>query len=341
MRVYPTERLFIMRIVIVGGTGNISISIVELLLSQGHEVTCYNRGLKGTVPPGARLITGDRKHRAEFEATMQREQFDVAIDMICFDKADAESDIRAFRGVQQFVQCSSVMSYGKPDAWLPVTEDHPLQPDTPYGVGKAEADHAFMAAFYSENFPVTIIKPSTTHGPIRGLVRQVSRDTQWIDRVRKGKPLVVCGDGRQMIQFLHVKDAAPGFVGVIGKSRCIGQTYNLVEDRFTYWDVFHHTAMEVIGREVDLVGVPLHDLLALDVPNMGTCKDVYSYNNYFSSEKIMRDVPEFRPQMTLREAMVDIIAAMDAEGRIDDSDNFAWEDQVIAAQRRVRETKIN
>ena len=331
-----------MRVVVVGGSGNISVSIVELLLQQGHEVACFNRGQKGKVPDGARLIVGDRQNRAEFEATMQRERFDVAIDMICFNKEDAESDLRAFGNVEQFIQCSSVMSYGKPDVWMPVTEDHPLQPETPYGQGKAEADHTFMAAYYSDNFPVTIIKPSTTHGPIRGAYRQVSRDTQWIDRVRKGKPLVVCGDGRQMIQFLHVRDAAPGFVGVIGKSHCIGQTYNLVDDGFTYWDVFHHTAMDVLGQEVDLVGVPLADLLALNVPAIGTCENAYSWNNFFSAEKVFRDVPEFRPQMSLKDALEDIIAAMDAEpGRIANSDDFRWEDEVIAAQRRIRDVKLD
>ena len=43
----------------------------------------------------------------------------------------------------------------------------------------------------------------------------------------------------------------------------------------------------------------------------------------------------------LRDAMEDIIAVMDAEGRVDNSDDVRWEDQVIAAQRRVRETKID
>jgi len=330
-----------MRVVIVGGTGNISVSIVELLLEQGHDVTCFNRGQKGDVQEGAQQIVGDRQDRAVFEATMQREQFDVAIDMICFNQEDAESDIRAFANVQQFIQCSSVMSYGKPDVFMPVTEDHPINPETPYGQGKAAADHAFMTAFYTDNFPATIIKPSTTHGPIRGAYRQASRDTQWVDRVRKGKPLVVCGDGRQMIQFLHVKDAAPGFVGVIGKSHCIGQTYNLVDQGFTYWDVFHHTAMAVIGQEVELVGVPLADMLAVGVPAIGTCKDAYSYNNFFSSEKIMRDVPEFRPKLSLKDALADIIPAMDADGRIVDSDTVTWEDDLIAAQRRVRELRLS
>ena len=121
-----------------------------------------------TAYEGARLILGDRNDRAGFETEMQQGKFDVAIDMICFNKDDAESDIRAFKGVQQFIQCSSVMAYGKPDLWMPVTEDHPNLSTFPYGKGKAEADHAFMTAFHTEKFPVTIIKPSTTHGPIRG-----------------------------------------------------------------------------------------------------------------------------------------------------------------------------
>jgi nucleoside-diphosphate-sugar epimerase len=329
-----------MRVVVVGGTGNISVSIVELLLAQGHEVTCFNRGQKGTVPEGAKVIVGDRKNRAEFEATMQRENFDVAIDMICFDKEDAESDLRAFANVQQLVHCSTVMTYGKPDLWMPLTEDHPLQPDAPYGEGKVEADNTFMTAFYTQNFPVTIIKPSTTHGPIRGFFRQTSRDTQWIDRVRKGKPITVCGDGTQMMQLLHVKDAAPGFAGVIGRSRCIGQIYNLVDSGFTYWDVIHRTAMEVIGNEVELVGIPLEDLLAAGVPDLGSCQFSYAYNNYFSNEKLRRDVPEFHPRITLKEMIEDIIPVMEAEGRVDNSDEVTWEDDIIAAQRKVRQITV-
>ena len=329
-----------MRVVIVGGTGNISISIVELLLAQGHEVTCFNRGQRGGLPAGAHLIEGDRADRPAFEAAMQREAFDVAIDMICFNADDAASDVRAFQGVKQFIQCSTVMTYGKPYAWMPVTEDHPLRPNTPYGVGKAAADAVFTVAWHETGFPVTIIKPSVTHGPIRGLVRQVTRDTAWIDRIRKGKPLLICGDGRQIIQFLHVKDAAPGFVGVIGKERCIGQTYNLVESGYTDWLTFHKTAMRVLGREVELVGVPLEDLKALNIPNFSLCEQIYSHNNYYSNSRILRDVPEFRPQLTLEDAMRDIIPQMEAAGRLEDSDLSDWEDRIIATQRHIRSLTI-
>jgi nucleoside-diphosphate-sugar epimerase len=88
-----------MKIGIVGGTGNISQPIVKLLLEQGHEVVCVNRGETRPIHPGARLIKVDRKDRVRFEALMQAEKFDAAIDMICFDAADAASSVRAFRGV--------------------------------------------------------------------------------------------------------------------------------------------------------------------------------------------------------------------------------------------------
>jgi nucleoside-diphosphate-sugar epimerase len=63
-----------MRICVIGGTGHISTSIVALLLKQGHEVTCFNRGRSGHVPEGAGWIQGDRRDRAAFEQTMQSRQ---------------------------------------------------------------------------------------------------------------------------------------------------------------------------------------------------------------------------------------------------------------------------
>jgi nucleoside-diphosphate-sugar epimerase len=162
-----------MRVVILGGTGNISTSIVKLLLEKGHDVTCYNRGNHAESPKEVRVIAGDRNDREMFEKTMQKENFDVAIDMISFTKEDAASSLAAFREVKQFIQCSTVCSYGVDYDWLPVSEDHPLRPISAYGRGKAAADHLMLEAYHREGFPVTIIKPSTTYGPQMGLIRHL------------------------------------------------------------------------------------------------------------------------------------------------------------------------
>jgi nucleoside-diphosphate-sugar epimerase len=181
-----------MKIGIVGGTGNISQSIVRLLLEKGHEVVCFNRGQTTRSPEGVRVIQGDRSDREDFERKMQSEKFDAAIDMICFTAEDAASSIRAFRGVGWFVQTSTTCTYGIQYDYLPVDETHPLRPNTAYGRNKVAADDLYLEAYHRERFPVVIIKPSTTYGPVQGMLRQICWDFSWIDRVKKGKPILVC-----------------------------------------------------------------------------------------------------------------------------------------------------
>ena len=151
-----------MKIGIVGGTGNISQAIVRVLLEQGHEIVCFNRGQTTSAPGGVRVIQGDRWNREDFERKMQAEKFDAAIDMICFSAKDAASSVRAFRGVGWFVQTSTTCTYGIQYDFFPSDETHPLRPNTDYGRNKVAADNVYLAAYHQEQFPAIIIKPSTT-----------------------------------------------------------------------------------------------------------------------------------------------------------------------------------
>lgn len=322
-----------MKIGIVGGTGNISQAIVRLLLEQGHEVVCINRGESRQVADGARLIQVNRQDRERFEQLMQAEKFDAAIDMICYDAQDAASSVRAFRGVGWFVQTSTVCTYGIRYDYLPADETHPLRPISDYARNKAAADDVFLAAWHTEKFPAVIIKPSTTYGPIQGMVRQVCWDFSWIDRVRKGKPILVCGDGNALHQHLHVNDIAPAFAGVIGKEHTKGQVYNAVNRGFITWADYHRLAGRVLGRETQLVYVPFEALKRLNVPNFGICEEIFAHHVYYSSEKLFRDVPEFHPRISLEDGMRQVFESMQREGRIPNSDAIPWEDEII---QRVR-----
>src|SRR5687767_13412723 len=142
-----------MKIGIVGGTGNISQSIVRLLLEKGNEVVCFNRGQTTNVPGDVRLIQGDRHNREHFEQKMQAEKFDAAIDMLCFNAEDAASSIRAFRGVGWFVQTSTTCTYGIQYDYFPSDETHPLRPNTEYGRNKVAADDVYLAAYHREKIP--------------------------------------------------------------------------------------------------------------------------------------------------------------------------------------------
>src|SRR5215216_8008825 len=326
-----------MKIGIVGGTGNISQPIVRLLLEQGHEIVCFNREQTTKAPDDVRVIQGDRHDHADFERKMQAEKFDAAIDMICFTAEDAASSVRAFRGVGWFVQTSTVCTYGIDYDYLPVDEVHPWRPNTDYGWNKVAADDVYLDAYHRERFPAIIIKPSTTYGPVQGMLRQICWDFSWIDRVKKGKPIIVCGDGFALHQHLHVDDIARAFVGVIGKEQTIGQTYNAVNRGYITWADYHRLAGKVLGKEVELIGVPFDDLKKLNVPAVGILEDEFAYHDYYSSQKLFRDIPEFHPQISLEQGMAQVFEVMEREGRIPNSDELKWEDEIIEKQKRVTE----
>ena len=326
-----------MKVCVLGGTGNISTSIVRLLKDIGHEVTVFTRGQGRAAPTGVKMIHGNRKNRAEFEKAMKECYFDAVIDMICFDAEDARSAIRAFGNIKHFIFCSTVCVYGVQYDWLPVTEEHPLRAASDYGRNKAEAERIFLDAYYDKEFPVTIIRPSTTYGPLFPMLRQIAWETAWVDRVRIGKPIAVCGDGRAVHQWLHADDAAPAFAFALGRERCIGNIYNMMRKEFGSWFDYHRTAMKVIGRDVEIIGVPLATLLAAKVPNVDICENIFSHNTIYSPEKLMRDVPEFRPQISLEDGLAGVYGVMLRENKVPDSDKEDWEDSLIAAQRKVGE----
>ncbi len=114
-----------MKVLIIGGTGLISSAITRLLTERGDDVTIYNRGRSEThVTGNLKRMLGDRRDYPTFEAQMAGAgYFDCVIDMICYLPEDAKSAIRAFQGrIGQYIFCSTVDVYTKPESSYPVTE---------------------------------------------------------------------------------------------------------------------------------------------------------------------------------------------------------------------------
>jgi hypothetical protein len=95
--------------------------------------------------------------------------------------------------------------------------------------------------------------------------------------------------------------------------------------------------MKVIGREVEMIGVPEATLFAARIPGFS---DEFTHSVIFSPEKLMRDVPEFRPRILLEAIIADILQANIRDGRIPDSSLTDWEDRLIAAQKNVCESNL-
>jgi nucleoside-diphosphate-sugar epimerase len=328
-----------MRVLVIGGTGLISTGIVKALLARNHEVTVFNRGQhKSRLPDGVTYLQGDRKDYPAFEAAMQNLECDAVIDMIAYAPDDTLSAIRAFRGrVRHFIHCSTVCTYGVTLTRLPADEEEPLRPISGYGRNKVACDEALLEAHRSDGFPATIFKPSHTYGPGSMILRQLGTDKYLIDRIRKGKPVIVAGDGGTLWQSLYCDDAGVGFAAAVGNEKTIGQVYNIVGREVITWDEYHRRLAAAIGCEIKIVHVP-SDLLVTVAPDRHRgLNEIFRYHGVYSAAKLREHVPEFRTTVSWEEGVRRNVAWMDEEGLIGNSDEDALEDRIIAGMDRLRE----
>ena len=328
-----------MNVLVIGGTGNISRRIVTALLKRNHQVTIFNRGQHPDSPPAeVRVILGDRKQRDDFEQKMKAERFDAVIDMISFSVEDATSAIRAFEGrVKHFIQCSTVMTYGPPFPrdGINVTETDSLNGKSDYGLGKIAADNLLLQSYRESDFPVTILKPSYTYGPGLNVQRQVGGDGSWVDRLRKGKPILSAGDGLTLFQFLSSHDAGEGFAEVVGRTECLGQIYNIVHPQPRTWNQWHRAVAEAIGVEAEIVFVAQETLVAIAPERFKGLARNFGHTSVFDVQKLTQVIPELQPKTPLVESIAENVEWMDQGDLIPDSDEDVLEDKIIAAVRKL------
>jgi len=322
-----------MRVVVVGGTGNISRGVVKSLLSHGHEVTIFNRGqTDGPVPKGVRVMRGDRKDFAAFEAAMQAERFDAAIDMICYTREEAESDVRAFRNVKHFVHTSSAAVFGGPLLETPTNEESPRNPVIPYGRQKVETDEVIAAS----DLPWTIFMPAQTWGYQSRLLRQLGLTSHWIDRIRRGMPILVCHDGQLIWAECHADDAGVAYGAALGRERCIGQSYILTRPGCRTWRDYHDAVASALGKRAEYVDVPADLVIAAWPAGTFLVASESRWNRLYDTSKIRRDIPEFSPTIELADAAGPLIADLDRRGLIPDAREDETEDRIIAGLARLR-----
>ena len=167
------------------------------------------------------------------------------------------------------------------------------------------------------------------------LGRQVGGHGSWIDRLRKGKPILTAGDGLNYFQFLSSRDAGVGFAEVLGRSQCLGEIYNMVHPTPITWEEWHCKVAEALGVTAKIVHVAQETLVAISPERFGELSKNFGHTQIFSGAKLSRDVPEFRPRTPLIESIAESIAWMDRNNLVPDSDSDDLEDRIIAAVRRL------
>ena len=197
-------------ILVIGGSGFVSGTVCRVAVAAGHRVTAVTR--KGTgLPAGVTPLTADRKDTAALEAALKSAgtHWDMAIDCIGYDAADARQDIGllpAFADHIGFISSDAVFDYRQPDFMKDETFDKFAVGG--YGGGKRACEEVFQAA--PEAVSWTIVRPTHVYGPGSdfGCLPLHLRDKQLIQRMREGAELHLVAAGFLLQQPILAADLA-------------------------------------------------------------------------------------------------------------------------------------
>jgi len=124
--------------------------------------------------------------------------------------------------IEKIVHTSTSEVYGSA-IFVPITEEHPLQGQSPYSASKIGADQVAMSFYSSFNTPVTIIRPFNTYGPkqsARAIIPAV------IIQIARGKKKIKLGSLHPTRDFSYIKDIVQAFIAVGKSDRSIGEVLN-------------------------------------------------------------------------------------------------------------------
>ncbi len=257
------------RILFLGGNGTISASCSREVLARGDELTHLTRGIGSTRPPidGVQTLTADATDAASVRAALGSAEYDVVVNFRAFTPEHVAADLETFAGrTGHYVFISSASAYQKPVAALPIVESTPLRnPYWQYSRDKIAGEDLLVAAYRDTGFPMTIVRPSHTYDggsiPLEG---------GWtaLDRMRRGLPVVVHGDGTSLWTLTHSRDFARAFVGLLGNPHALGSPVHITGDEVLTWDAIAGLLGAALGVVPEIVHVA-SDTIARALPDLG------------------------------------------------------------------------
>ncbi|MFC2043558.1 SDR family oxidoreductase [Chloroflexota bacterium] len=323
-----------MKVLFIGGTGLISSACTQLAVDRGINVYHLNRGQSTRMAPvTVKNLRADIRDKDSVFQLLRDMAFDVVVDWIAFTPEHVEVDLELFRGrTKQYIFISSASIYQTPPTNLPITESTPLRnPYWAYSRAKIACEVRLMQAYRQDEFPITIVRPSHTYDctfmPMRGRYTVV-------DRIRKGKKVIVHGDGTSLWTLTHNSDFAKGFVGLLGNSHAIGEAFHITSDEVLTWNNIFVIFAQAAGTKAKIVHIP-SDLIATYNQEWGdSLLGDKAHSRIFDNTKIKRIVPDFTVTTPFMHGAEEIIAwfSADLSRQIVDKKMDRLMDKIIAAQ---------
>ncbi|MBO5266814.1 MAG: SDR family oxidoreductase [Ruminiclostridium sp.] len=334
-----------MKALFIGGTGTISMGITKQLAeNKDWELYLFNRGSRTEeLPENIKVINGDINNEAEAEKLLGDLRFDTVCDFIGFVPSQLERDYRLFKDrTKQFMYISSASAYQKPLSDYRITEGTPLaNPYWEYSRNKIACEDFLMKMYRENGFPVTIIRPSHTYDE-RSVPLGVHGDKgswQVVKRMLEGKPVIIHGDGTSLWTMTHNSDFAKAFIGLMGNTHAIGESFQITSDETVTWNQIYKAIADALGVELKPYYVTSDFLDAVGKYDFkGSLIGDKANSVVFDNSKLKKAVPGFTATVRFDQGVrkaIDFVLS-NKEYQVEDKEFDEWCDKVINALENAK-----
>jgi len=239
-----------LKILVTGGAGFIGSHLVDRLMKESYEVVVLDNFSAGKVENIQRhlgdqsfdLIKGDIRNSKDVKKAVGHADvvFHLAAivnvplsieDPLLVNDVNVRGTLNLLEAsvkedIQRFIYVSSCAVYGEA-CYLPINEKHPIMPLSPYGISKFTAEHHCKIFHMIHGLKTVCLRffnvygPKQSEGPYSGVI------TQFINRLKQGKPPIIYGDGKQTRDFVYVEDVVEASTKALKSQNCVGEVINV------------------------------------------------------------------------------------------------------------------
>jgi UDP-glucose 4-epimerase len=300
------------KILITGSSGQIGSHLVEYF-SKKYEVVGLDVKLSSIPSVNKVTVEGDIRNKnlvnellkgvdvvihtaAQLSINRSLENPILDADINIMGTLNLLDATRKNKNISKFVYLSSSVVYGNPE-YLPIDEDHPLNPVSAYGLSKLTGEKYCFLFNKVFGLPIVCVRPFNIYSNREDTNSSyVSIISKFNDMVRNNKPLIIYGDGKQMRDLVHVKDVASFIEIVLERSETVGEVYNLGSGKPV-------TILEIAKLVLKMNEKDEKGNIIYEKEEKG--KIEHSYADIRKSRKI-----GYKPQITIDEGIKDIVNSL-------------------------------
>lgn len=242
------------KLLVVGGAGFVGSHVVDALVKHGAEkiVVVDNMFLGKTENLNEAIQKGnvivykeDARYLTALENIIEREKpeavYNLAVKCLPYGFIDPEgafmtgveiahnlANLLRKKKFERLLHFSSSEAYGTAvKERVPMDENHPLDPNSPYGAGKAAADLLLLSYYKLFGLEISVIRPFNFYGERQNMEAYAAVVPVTIWRILNGERPILEGDGLQSRDFTYVKDGAEVAVKMMDCDKAVGKVVNI------------------------------------------------------------------------------------------------------------------